>query len=331
MPLDAQLQVMLEENAARAAAAGNPAPGEIPVDTLRAGYRAGILGALGPDHRPAALADVHDARLAGVPVRIYRPEAGPDPLPVVAFAHAGGWVIGDLETHDEVCRYLSAALPAVVVAVDYRLAPEHVYPAAIDDYWAVICWLAANGAELGGDPARLVVAGDSAGGNMALAAALRARAAGGPRIVAQAAAYPATDMTLTYGTVPGRSYGRYADGYGLTARTMAWFADTYLPDPADRAAADASPLLVPDLSGLPPAVLAVAEYDVLSSEGTRYAQRLAEAGVPVTYLDGAGLTHGFLYYPSVSAACARARAAFADAIRVHAGSADRRTSVVEPR
>ena len=317
MPVDPLLQVMLDEAAARAAAAGlaGVAPGQLPPAVLRAGYRAAILAALGADYVPAPLAEVRDTRAAGVPVRVYRPEAGGRPLPVVAFAHAGGWVLGDLETHDEVCRYLSAALPAVVVAVDYRLAPEHVYPAAIEDYWAVVCWLAGHAAEVGGDPERLVVVGDSAGGNMALAAALRARDAGGPRIIAQAAAYPATDLTLGYGSAPGRSYAKYAEGYGLTAATMRWFADTYLPEPADRAAPAVSPLLAADLSGLPPAVIATAEYDPLCSEGARYAERLRAAGVPVTYLDGQGLVHGFLYYPRVARACATARDAFADAIR----------------
>ena len=317
MPVDPLLQVMLDEAAARAAAAGlaGVAPGQLPPAVLRAGYRAAILAALGADYVPAPLAEVRDTRAAGVPVRVYRPEAGGRPLPVVAFAHAGGWVLGDLETHDEVCRYLSAALPAVVVAVDYRLAPEHVYPAAIEDYWAVVRWLAGHAAELGADPERLVVAGDSAGGNMALAAALRARDAGGPRIIAQAAAYPATDLTLGYGSAPGRSYAKYAEGYGLTAATMRWFADTYLPEPADRAAPAVSPLLAADLSGLPPAVIATAEYDPLCSEGARYAERLRAAGVPVTYLDGRGLVHGFLYYPRVARACATARDAFADAIR----------------
>lgn len=329
MPLDPQLQVMLEQNAARAAAAGNPAPGQVPLETLRAGYRAGILAALGADYHPAELAEVRDAEASGVPVRIYRPHHGADLLPAVAFAHAGGWVIGDLETHDEFCRYLCGALPAVVVAVDYRLAPEYVYPAAIDDYWAVVCWLAGHASQLGADAGRLIVAGDSAGGNMALAAALRARDEGGPRISAQAAAYPATDMTLTYGTAPGRSYARYAEGYGLTARTMGWFAETYLPDEAARCLADVSPLLATDLSGLPPAVIATAEYDVLNSEGARYAERLREAGVPVTYLDGCGLVHGFLYYPRVSRACMTARDAFVDAIRAAAATNEMSDSVLE--
>jgi acetyl esterase len=321
MPVDPHLRVMLDAAAARAAAAAeaDPAAGQLSPQILRAGYRMAILAALGEDYAPAPLAEVRDTELAGVPVRVYHPEPGhpepAQPLPVVAFAHAGGWVLGDLETHDEVCRHLSAALPAVVVAVDYRLAPEHVYPAAINDYWSVVCWLAEHATELGADPDRLIVAGDSAGGNMALAAALRAREAGGPRIAAQAAAYPATDLTLGYGGAPGRSYEKYAVGYGLTAAVMAWFADTYLPSTADRASQTASPLLADDLSGLPPAVIATAEYDPLADEGARYAERLRAAGVPVTYLAGQSLVHGFLYYPRVSPACATARDAFTDAIR----------------
>jgi len=317
MPVDPLLRAMLDEAAARAAAAAeaDPDAAQLSPETLRAGYRAAILAALGEDYVPAPLAEVRDTETAGVPVRIYRPEPQPQPLPAVAFAHAGGWVLGDLETHDEVCRYLSAALPAVVVAVDYRLAPEHIYPAAIDDYWSVVCWLAEHAAELGADPGRLVVAGDSAGGNMALAAALRAREAGGPPIAAQAAAYPATDLTFGYGGAPGRSYEKYAEGYGLTAAIMAWFAETCLPDPEDRASPAASPLLEEDLSGLPPAVIATAEYDPLVDEGARYAERLRAAGNNVTYLDGQSLVHGFLYYPRVSPACATARDAFTNAIR----------------
>ncbi len=332
MPVDPQLQVMLDQAAERAAAAGlSDGPQRLPPDIVRAGYRAGILAALGDDYVPIPLAEVRDTEVAGVPVRVYRPAAGEEPLPTVAFAHAGGWVLGDLETHDEVCRYLSAVLPAVVVAVDYRLAPEHVYPAAIEDYWAVVCWLGAHAADLGGDQGRLIVVGDSAGGNMALAAALRARDAGGPRLIAQAAAYPATDMTLGYGRAPGRSYEKYAEGYGLTAATMAWFADTYLPEPFHRASPSVSPLLAADLSGLPPAVIATAEYDVLSSEGDRYAERLRRAGVQVTHLDGPGLVHGFLYYPRVSVACATARAAFADAIRRVARQEEKDNSMLEQR
>jgi acetyl esterase len=150
---------------------------------------------------------------------------------------------------------------------------------------------------------------------MALTAALRARDAGGPRIAAQAAAYPATDLTFAYGGAPGRSYEKYGEGYGLTMATMRWFADSYVPDPADRGTPDVSPLLADDLAGLPPAVIATAEYDLLCAEGDHYAERLREAGVPVGHLPGAGLVHGFLYYTEVSPACASAREAFVDAIR----------------
>ncbi len=227
----------------------------------------------------------------------------------------GGWVIGDLETHDEVCRYLSRELPAVVVAVDYRRAPEHPYPAAIEDYWTAVRWLAENAGALGADPGALVVAGDSAGGNLAAAAALRARDAGGPAIAAQALAYPVTDATRQSAADPAGSYARWGEGYGLTAATMAWFIDCYLPDPASRAAADNSPLLVPDLSGLPPAVVATAEYDPLRDEGAGYAARLRDAGVPVTFLPGDGLVHGFLYQARLARAAGQARQEFTAALR----------------
>jgi acetyl esterase/lipase len=310
MPLDPELRAMLD-----AAAAAPPVPmHELPVDVARANQREATAVSLGPDYQPITLAEVTDRVVAGsVPVRVYRPDV-PGILPAVAFAHGGGWVIGDLDTHDETCRYLSQALPAVVVAVDYRRAPEHPYPAAIDDYWAAVCWLAENAAELGADPGALAVVGDSAGGHLATAAALRARAAGGPAIAVQALAYPVTDATMSTASDPLGSYVTRADGYGLSATSMAWFVNCYLPDPAARAWADNSPLLVEDLSGLPPAVIATAEFDPLRDEGARYARRLSQAGVPVTWLPGDGLVHSFLRLTRQSRAAARARRAFADAI-----------------
>jgi acetyl esterase len=310
MPLDPELRAMLEAEAAAA-----PVPmSELPVDVVRAGHRAGAAASLGPDYQPIALAEVSDRVVAGsVPVRVYRPDAS-GPRPAVAFAHGGGWVLGDLDTHDEICRYLSQALSAVVVAVDYRRAPEHPYPAAIDDYWAAVCWLAENAAGLGADPGALAVVGDSAGGHLAAAAALRARAAGGPAIAVQALAYPVTDGTMGTASDPLGSYVTCADGYGLSATSMAWFLDCYLPDPATRTRPDNSPLLVEDLSGLPPAIVATAEFDPLRDEGARYAHRLGQAGVPVTWLPGDGLVHGFLRQTRVSRAAARGRRAFADAI-----------------
>ena len=310
MPLDPELRAMLD-----AAAATAPVPmSELPVDVARANHKAGGAAALGPDYQPIALAEVSDRVVAGsVRVRVYRPDA-PGPRPAVAYAHGGGWVLGDLDTHDETCRYLSQALSAVVVAVDYRLAPEHPYPAAIDDYWAAVCWLAENAAELGADPGALAVVGDSAGGHLAAAATLRARAAGGPAIAVAALAYPVTDATMSIASDPLGSYVTRADGYGLSAASMAWFVDCYLPDPAARAWPDNAPLLAEDLSGLPPAVIATAEFDPLRDEGARYARRLSQAGVPVTWLPGDGLTHSFLRQTRQSRAAARARRAFADAI-----------------
>jgi acetyl esterase len=310
MPLDPELRAMLDATAAAA-----PVPmHELPVDVARAGHRAAAAASLGPDYQPIALAEVSDRVVAGsVPVRVYRPDA-PGPRPAVAFAHGGGWVLGDLDTHDETCRYLSQALAAVVVAVDYRRAPEHSYPAAIDDYWAAVCWLAENAAGLGADPGALAVVGDSAGGHLAAAATLRARAAGGPAIAVQALAYPVTDATMSTAADPLGSYVTRADDYGLSAASMAWFVDYYLPDSAARAWPDNSPLLVEDLSGLPPAVIATAEFDPLRDEGARYARRLGQAGVPVTWLPGDGLVHSFLRLTRQSRAAARARRAFADAI-----------------
>jgi acetyl esterase len=310
MPLDPELRAMLERTAAAA-----PVPMyELPVDVARAGYKAGVAVSLGDDYQPTAMAEVSDVVVAGsVPVRVYRPDA-PGLLPAVAFAHGGGWVIGDLDTHDETCRYLAEALSALVVAVDYRRAPEDPYPAAIDDYWAAVTWLAENAARLGADPGALAVVGDSAGGHLAAAAALRARAAGGPAIAVQALAYPVTDATMAAAADPLGSYVTRSDGYGLSATSMAWFIGSYVPDPADRSRPDNAPLLVEDLSGLPPAVVATAEFDPLRDEGAAYARRLREAGVPVTWLPGDGLVHGFLRQAGVSRAADRARTAFADAI-----------------
>jgi len=315
MPLDPDLRAMLERTAAAA-----PTPmHELPVEVARSGYKAGALAALGPDYQPIALAQVTDRVVAGsVPVRIYQPGApaagSSRPRPVVVFAHGGGWVIGDLDTHDDTCRFLSQALSAVVVAVDYRRAPEDPYPAAINDYWAAVQWTAGQAASLGADPGALALAGDSAGGHLVAAAALRARAAGGPAIAVQAMAYPVTDATMSTATDPHASYVTRSDGFGLSATSMAWFIGCYLPDAADRALPDNAPLLVADLAGLPPAVVATAEFDPLCDEGARYARRLQQAGVPVTWLPGEGLVHGFMRQHRESPAAARARQAFADAI-----------------
>lgn len=224
-----------------------------------------------------------------IPVRIYTP-SGEGPFPVVVFYHGGGWVIGTLETVDRPCRALANAAGAVVVSVDYRLAPEHRYPAAFDDCYAATVWVAEHAAELNIDPARLCVAGDSAGGNLAAAVALAARDRTGPAIAAQLLAYPVVDFDFT---TP--SYEDNKEGYLLTRGAMQWFWAHYLG--AREIGAD--PYLCPgraaDLSGLPPAYVATCELDPLRDEGEAYARRLTAAGVPVVAQRFDGMIHGFLW------------------------------------
>lgn len=228
-----------------------------------------------------------------LPVRLYRPaarSAAPGPLPLVIYYHGGGWALGDLDSHDNVCRHLARKTGFLVLAVNYRLAPEHVFPAALDDAYAALNWAAAQGAALGADPARLMVAGDSAGGNLAAAVSLRARERSGPAIAAQALIYPATDLT----TLERDSQRAFAEGYFLTRARMGQFFDMYVPDPAARANPEVSPLLAPRHAGLPPTLILTAQFDPLRDEGEAYAAALKEAGVPVRLLRFAGVIHGFV-------------------------------------
>lgn len=238
------------------------------------------------------VASVADRTIPGpagdVPIRVYTPKGGTEPRPVVVFFHGGGWVIGDLETHDAPCRHLANAVPAVVVAVDYRLAPEHKFPAAPEDCFAALRWVAENAASFGGDPKRLAVCGDSAGGNLSAVVALMARDRGGPRLAAQVLVYPATDLTCD-----SPSHVENAKGYFLEADMMRWFIGHYLRTPWDKTEPYVSPLRAKDLSGLPPAVVVTAEFDPLRDEGESYARRLREAGVPVELKRYDGMIHGF--------------------------------------
>jgi len=234
-----------------------------------------------------------------IPVRIYRPERD-HPLPVVVYFHGGGWVIGDIASHDTICQRLAAGVAALVVSVDYRLAPEHPFPAAVDDCDAATRWVSARAAEFGGDPARLAVAGDSAGGNLAAVVAIHARDAGGPPIAYQLLIYPGTDMTCS---LP--SHTQNGKGYLLDSDTIGWFSDNYLAE-ADPRHPDASPLLADDLSGLPPALVVTAEFDPLRDEGEAYAERLRQAGVTVTTSRYDGMIHGFYGLDSVFDAAQRA-------------------------
>src|SRR4029077_21093511 len=205
------------------------------------------------------------------------------------FFHGGGWVIGDVNTHDVLCRQLTAASGASVISVDYRLAPEHKFPAAADDSWAATTWVIAHAAELGLDASRVAVGGDSAGGNLATVVALMARDAGGPTIKLQTLIYPVTDVMRET-----RTYADFADGYLLTRESMRWFIAQYLPAGDQARDWRVSPLRAPSLAGLPPALIITAGFDPLRDEGEMYAGRLRDAGNMVDYVCYGGMIHGFI-------------------------------------
>jgi acetyl esterase len=211
------------------------------------------------------------------------------PLPLLIYYHGGGWVIGSPETHRREACYYAAAGQCAVLVPDYRLAPEHPFPAAPLDCYAALEWAAAHGAELGADPSRIAVGGDSAGGNLSAVVSQMARDRGGPRIALQLLVYPATRMGSDTA-----SYRDCGDGYFLTATAMNWFFDQYLTKPEDWDDPLASPLLAADFSGLPPALVMTAGFDPLRDEGMEYADRLSAAGVPVEYLCYRNQIHGFV-------------------------------------
>jgi acetyl esterase len=247
-----------------------------------------------------------------IPVRIYRPKsaAADAKLPVLVFFHGGGWVIGDIETHHTVCQRFAQDGNLLVVSVDYRLAPEHRYPAAVDDCWAATRWAAANAASIGGDAAKLAVGGDSAGGNLAAIVALMARDAGAPKIGYQCLIYPAVDALANTG-----SMARNAEGYLLTTAAMKYFYDHYAPNIADRANWRCSPLRAATLAGVAPAMVITAGFDPLRDEGADYARRLAADGVRVEYVEYGGLIHGFFGMPGVLPQARRGITTAAQAVR----------------
>jgi acetyl esterase len=225
-----------------------------------------------------------------IPLRLYRSAAAPAALtPGLVFFHGGGWVLGDLETHDTMCRHLANASGCAVVSVDYRLAPEHKFPAAVEDCLAATEWVAANGTALGIDSERLAVGGDSAGGNLAAVVSLLARERGAPSLRYQLLLYPPVDFEGRH-----ESHTRLAEGYLLTGATMRWFSGHYLRGPEDVANWRVSPLHAADLAGLPPAFVLTAGFDPLGDEGIAYARRLREHGVPVQHRHVPGQIHGFL-------------------------------------
>ena len=253
---------------------------------------------------PEPIGSVADQTVPGpageINVRIYWPATSSSPKSLIVFAHGGGFVFCDLDSHDELCRAMTNGVGAVVVSVDYRLAPESPWPAAAEDVYAVADWAARQAEALGADPARLMVAGDSAGGNLAAVTALMARDRGRPAIAGQVLLYPV--IAADFGTA---SYRRFGTGYYNTAAAMAWYWDQYAPTWADRSHPYASPLQA-ELAGLPPAVVITAGCDPLCSEGGAYAKALANTTVPTIHRDYQGAVHGFMTMAGLGI-CARAR------------------------
>ncbi|HEX5481039.1 MAG TPA: alpha/beta hydrolase [Terriglobia bacterium] len=284
MPLDPQARQLLDEMAA----SDLPAMSDVPPEEARRLYRERAA----KQNTPAEpVQRIENRRIPGprgeISIRIYTPQ-GPAPLPVLVYFHGGGWVIGSLDTHQSPCCALANAAGCAVVAVDYRLAPEHKFPAAAEDCYAATRWVLENSSALGIDPRRIAIGGDSAGGNLAAAVSLMARDRRGPSLVFQLLVYPVMDCYFET-----RSYHENATGYGLAREGMIYYWRQYLGNDEDANNPYASPLREKNLHGLPPALVLTAEYDPLRDEGQAYAQRLQDAGVPVTVRNYQGLIHGF--------------------------------------
>ena len=283
MPLDPQIQMLLEQMSALNYSLTH--------DMTPAQAREASK-AMAMPMEPEPVARVEDRTLPSpdgeVPVRIYTPQ-GSGPFPVLVFFHGGGWVIGDLEGHDPLCRNITNQVGCVVVSVDYRLAPEHPFPAAPRDCFAATQWVAQNAAQLQGDPARIAVGGDSAGGNLAAVVAQMARDQGGPALAFQVLIYPATDLRMSTASIEENG-----KDYLLTKEDMIWFMNHYMQNEEDKSNPLASPLLAANLSNLPPALIITAEYDPLRDEGEQYGERLKEAGVSVRTSRYSGAIHGFV-------------------------------------
>ncbi len=250
---------------------------------------------------------------AGVVVRVYWPSDDGAHRPGIVFFHGGGWVIGDLDSHDGLCRRYCNGVDAVVVAVEYRRAPEHPFPAAAEDAYAALVWAAANASDLGIDETRIAVTGDSAGGNLAATTALIARDRGGPSLRYQALVYPVTDVTARRNDYPSKAEN--GTGYFLTTEAMEWYRDQYLTRDADGDDPYCSPVTATSLAGLPPAYVLTAEYDPLRDEGEHYGELLRAAGVPVTIQRALGMFHGFFNMDAVLDGAREAQAGVFAALR----------------
>jgi acetyl esterase len=292
-PLDPALAGWLRE----VEALSLPGYDEVPVEEARATMEAGAAELFGP---PDPVAHVEDVDAGGVPARRYDPDGAGERA--LLWFHGGGWVVGSLETHDPLCRTLAARSRSTVVSVDYRLAPEHVHPAAVEEAWTATRWAVDRFGQV-------AVGGDSAGAHLATVAARRARDAGLP-LALQALVVPVTDCAFD---TP--SYRERGEGYGLTARGMRWFWSTYLPGLAGADDSDVSPLRAPDLAGVAPALVLTAGYDPLRDEGEAYAERLRAAGVQVEHTRYEGAIHGFLRMRAVTGLSSAAIDQVAAAVR----------------
>ena len=312
MALDPESQGLLEAMAA----ANRPAWHTLSPQAAREQYLALRPTAQGPRPDGVTVTDrTIDGSAGKIPLRLYRPEraASDARLPALVYAHGGGWVFGNLDSHDVLCAQLALDAGIVVVSVDYRLAPEARFPGAFDDVAAALKWVSSQGATVGIAADRLAIGGDSAGGNLAAAVSIWARDNGGPKLRMQLLAYPVTDAAARTD-----SYKLFHQGYGLDAPAMEWFFDHYTPDKATRADWRVSPLRAPSLGGLPPALVITAGYDPLVDEGKAYAERLRTAGVEVAYHEYPDMVHGFLLMggvletanAAVAECCAALRRAF---------------------
>jgi acetyl esterase len=288
MSLDPQAKALLDQMAASGAPALNtlsPPDARQLFETM-----AQLLGMT-----PQPVFKVEDRLVPGpagqIRARVYTPQ-GSTPLPVLVFFHGGGFVIGSIELYDELCRELANGSGYIVMSVDYRLAPEHKFPAAVEDCYAATKWVAENASILGGDADHIAIGGDSAGGNLAAVVAMLARDKGAPHITLQVLIYPFTGADLDT-----QSARENATGYFLTRDDMAWFESLYLRNEADRDDPRVCPLRAKTLSGLPPALVITAEYDPLRDDGEAYAARLSRAGVPIVCTRYNGMIHGFLALP----------------------------------
>lgn len=284
MPLDPQVEALLNKWAAM----GMQPRHTLPVAEVRT---QAITSAATLAGEKEPVKQVEDREIPGpegnIPIRIYTPE-GDGPFPIVVYFHGGGWVLSSIETHDSICRTLTNVATCIVVSVNYRLAPEHKFPAAVEDGYAATSWVAENAASINGDSTRIAVGGDSAGSNIAAVVALMARDKDGPHLVYQLLVYPIMDY------LPDTpSYEENAEGYYLTKADMLWFWNHYLSSETQGKHPYASPLQAASLKSLPPAFVITAEFDPLRDEGEMYAARLREAGVPVIVKHYNGMIHGF--------------------------------------